>query len=299
MARFLKKGPFGRMVDSDDGALDPNLVEVCLRPDEYQNLIQEIKKLENDVNELKAEADEREDAAYQDANEQLKQFKEKIQKDSAAQMQKQSDDAERRVRRAQEAQIQAEKQVTEMSEKLAKQIDLNSGLKRITRERANAKRGISPKKDRSGYIVLLAEQYRQQYRTEISTEEWRAEHPDANETEYRAHESRSVSVWKTTLQTPYDAGLSLEEIREDLWNDLLNKVLYDIGIRKIQSWELNGQYRRWMEKDEIDDSASEVCGLYRWDYRKNFRDGFWELILYQTLEPIVSEEYRKIPTQKK
>ncbi|OKZ58405.1 MAG: hypothetical protein BHV91_03080 [Clostridiales bacterium 44_9] len=44
------------------------------------------------------------------------------------------------------------------------QIGLNQNFKRISRERANADRGIKPKKERSGYVVLSSRQKKYRYK---------------------------------------------------------------------------------------------------------------------------------------
>ena len=48
-----------------------------------------------------------------------------------------------------------------LRETLDAQKELNANLKRIARERANAKRGLIPKKAHPGYIVLFSSQFRE------------------------------------------------------------------------------------------------------------------------------------------
>ena len=72
------------------------------------------------------------------------------------------------------------------------QIGLNQNFKRISRERANADRGIKPKKERSGYMVLSSRQ--KKYR-------------------YKKNRDGMVEVylWETVIQTPYIVRFTAEQ----------------------------------------------------------------------------------------
>ena len=145
--------------------------------------------------------------------------------------------------------------------------NLNNNLKRIAKERANAKRGLTPKKERSGYIVLFSSQYRERYRNDEG-------------------EKLVANTWKSVLQTPYDATLPLEQIKDDVWNELMHQILYPMGFRKVQDIDKNGEYKFWYEDEE------ELCGLYRWDFKANYKTGLWEITLFHTKSLCVPEEYR-------
>lgn len=219
MAKFLKKGSLGMLVEASGGASDSELTEIRLTPEEYFDLLGQIES------------------------------------------------AKQALREAEEHTSEAEARKNELENALAKQRSLNTNLKRIARERANAKRGLSPKKQRSGYVVLFSSQYRQRYKD-----------PDGKKC--------IAYAWKSVLQTPFDATLPLDTIEDGIWNELVHRILFRLGFRRTQNADHNGEYMT-LEEDNV-----ELCVLYRWDYRANFRSGFWELTLYHTKDLIVPEEYR-------
>lgn len=287
MAQFLKKGSLGRMVTAEGGASDPELAEVRLTPDEYADLWRRIRSAERETEAAKEDAERRENKAYREANRQLANYKSNV-----------SADADRRVEAARSAREQAEKRERqalaerdEMKSALEKQKNLNNNLKRIARERANADRGLTPKKERSGYVVMYSQQHRQKYRVDYDFDEWRAENPYADKKNFVAYEILTADCWRTTLQTPYDASLPLNQVRDDIWYELMHKHLYPMGFRKVQDVDKNGEYRSWSE--ETDDGVErEVCGLYKWDFKANYKSGLWEMTLYHTKSLRVPEEYR-------
>lgn len=263
MAKFMKEGRLGIMTEALGGASDPDLAEIRLTPEEYVAMWSRIRSAEKAVKEAQDDADRREDAAWKEANRKLKEYEQKV--DAAA---------DRKVSVAQSAQERAEERASKaetekngLFEALKMQKDLNANLKRIAKERANARRGLTPKKNHSGYVVLFSSQYRERY------------HNDNGK-------KCVANTWKSVLQTPYDATLPLENIKEDVWDELMHQILYPMGFRKVQDVDKNGEYRSWYADEE------ELCGLYRWDYKANYKTGLWEITLYHTKSLSVPAEYR-------
>ncbi|MCD8150791.1 MAG: hypothetical protein LUE92_14780 [Clostridiales bacterium] len=141
--------------------------------------------------------------------------------------------------------------VRKSKEEVRRAKHLNDNLIRITRERANQQRNLHPKKEHDGYIVLYSQQWQDR---------------DGN--------GQMVKVWKSLLQTPYDAGISytslLDTIRKDLY-----PVMADLGIHQKHDEEHNGAY-------PVFDGDTPQNILYRWSYRANFRAGLWEMEIYTT-----------------
>lgn len=236
MPRFMKKNSFGLMVEASGGADDYELTEVRMTDEEYNELLEKIDSLEKDLERTKKEFSKREIQMQRDANQRITACKEK-----------------------------AENEKNDLLEKLHRQENLNVNLKRITRERANAQRGLEPKKEHSGYLVMLSTQYRQHY-----------------------GRGKVANVWKSVLQTPYNSSLPLNQIKSDIWRDLMDEVLYPMGVRKVQTPDKNGEYEVWLSEDR----KREVCGLYGWSFKANYKSGFWEIDLYHTKSIKVPEEYR-------
>ena len=122
----------------------------------------------------------------------------------------------------------------------------NDNLFRIMRERANARRKLQPKKEHPGYLVILTEEY------------------DLRES------GELLAVWRTVLQTPYDAAVPIDTIRRRVDQDFKGGILPSLGIEYIgTAWEPT-------DGENL---------LFRWKYKANVKAGFWEVVLYHT-EPI-------------
>ena len=81
--------------------------------------------------------------------------------------------------------------------------DLNANLLRISRERANAKRGLKPKKEHEGYLVLSSQQLTY----------------------------RRKQCWKTIVQTPFHASMPIDSIMPQLTDDLMNSYGARLGLK--------------------------------------------------------------------
>lgn len=256
---------------------------VVLSKEEYDKLQHDIamyhawydsekKSHEEDVANEKRKAEKKVNEAYESAQRQLEEYKSQANA-RAAQL----------VREARDDKSRVEKE-------LEKQINLNSNLKRIARERANQDRNITPKKEHDGYLVLESSQWTEHYKYQLTDDECnqlnkniRKRYPDGY------YEKRSALVWRSVLQTPYDASLPIAQIRGqvedvDLWD---SKILISIGCYGMNKNESNGVYGQ-----SFDEEGNERNHLYRWDFKANYRTGFWEVIIYTTKSLRVPPERR-------
>lgn len=131
---------------------------------------------------------------------------------------------------------------------------LNSNLLRISRERANAKRGLKPKKQHNGYIVLNNQQCEYTIR-QIGA--------------YRKVKIIHVLCWKVQLQTPYDSSLPFDAIRNQISNDFHNFIFKDLKISKCLT-----------NTDDIEDyllRETYTNNMFKASFKANFKSGFWEL----------------------
>jgi len=166
--------------------------------------------------------------------------------------------------------------------------DLNKNLLRVMRERSNARRGLSPKKEHKGYLVLSTSQYHQEYTEEIPFDVWKKSHSAVNIKLYRQYEPRTAEVWRTVIQTPYDASLPLQQLEHTIWKDFKEKgIPAEMGIQERCRASENGRYRNW-----VDDEGFERNGIYRWMFRAEFKTGLWNIELFHTLPVFVPEELR-------
>lgn len=128
-----------------------------------------------------------------------------------------------------------------------RQAALNVNLIRIAKERANAARGLTPKKDHPGYVVLFS--------TERKIGEVKAG---------RSGELTPVKGKETTIQTPYSVDIEERQLHVLLRND--EQIFARIGI------DGTGNLKDKSEKNLVLD-----CRL-----KANYRSGLWELILTHT-----------------
>lgn len=143
------------------------------------------------------------------------------------------------------------------------QIGLNQNFKRISRERANADRGIKPEKERSGYVVLSSRQKK-----------------------YRYKKSRDgmveVYLWETVIQTPYVVSFTAEqamtETRELFARDENGEWLIGkLGIRG----EYNGKYEE-MLADRRYATWKDYNIIVEKTFNANAKAGYWEIIITHT-----------------
>lgn len=136
-------------------------------------------------------------------------------------------------------------------------------FKRISRERANADRGIKPKKERSGYVVLSSRQKK-----------------------YRYKKSRDgmveVYLWETVIQTPYVVSFTAEqamtETRELFARDENGEWLIGkLGIRG----EYNGKYEE-MLADRRYATWKDYNIIVEKTFNANAKAGYWEIIITHT-----------------
>ena len=245
----MKKGSLGILTETSAGISEPDLAEVRLSAAEYADIQKRIKTAEQ------AQSAAEKDVEY--CGELIKNYK-----DLEKEMQFKITGVEEQLEKA-------VKEKNNLAELLKRQLYLNDNLKRIAKERANAKRGLTPKKERSGYIVLSSVQYK--------------EH----------HKNGVADVWRSVLQTPYDASLPYEQIGDDIWLELYRGVLKSIGIFYMQNRTDNGIYRIWTDIND-EGEKQEVCGLYRWSFKANFVHNLWEMTMYHTKSLHVPEEYRPV-----
>lgn len=149
--------------------------------------------------------------------------------------------------------------------------DLNANLKRIMRERANAKRGLKPKKVHHGYMVLDSQQYNYIFRHWVRGKAT----------------SDNFPCWKVRIQSPYDSSIPYSTIVKDIQNDLIKVFGASLNVQSVTNFE-NLSY---------DDSKkmwdSDKNFIFKTSYKANIRSGFWE-VEYLVKSSIIIPEDMKI-----
>lgn len=293
MGYFAKKTLTGYK-EVPGGYSDPD-AEYYIEPmKEYRADVEKVRKAEEDAYKAMRDADEKIKQTTRNLNNQLAYYRRQA-----------ADDADRKVARVEAVVTQRDERIRELEKKLAEaeaqlknERYLNGNLKRIAKERANADRGIKPKKEHDGYLVLSSRQWVEHYDHELTEEEYNAK-PEEFRSRYRFPytEHLTADVWKSVIQTPYEASLPLNQIRSlvedyDLWDA---GILRDIGCPKMNANDINGHYQTFGTNDE----GYENNGMYKWKFVANYKSGFWELEIYTTKSLQVPEYRRPRPAGRK
>lgn len=147
----------------------------------------------------------------------------------------------------------------------------NRNLSRIERERANAERELRPKKEHTGYVVLLSKQT----------------NTDCTPMEGVCRNSLDQE-WETRIQTPWDTEYLEEEARENTLRELFfgrTPLLVNLGI-----------YPNGYGMDAIDYYDHGRVTGYRMSI--DYRTRYWEITIKHTRPlGIVPEEM--LPPKKK
>ena len=231
--------------------------------------------------QLQQEADAKIAKSIKDANQKLAKVSETARNASqrlqtAQAIEKSNEVREKDLKAREDAYTVREQNVVEREQAISGQLASAQNVYRIMRERANAARGITPKKQHDGYLVLSSRQWKERYSAIVN----------GKKTQY------SANIWKSVLETPYDVALAVDQIGKRIENDL-RTIMNDIGCHCMVSDKDNGRYKVSMEKIE---NSKEKNVLYKWDFVANFRSGLWQLEIYTTQGLTVPESRR--PPQK-
>lgn len=150
--------------------------------------------------------------------------------------------------------------------------DLNKNLLRIMKERANSKRGLQPKKERSGYQLLSSQEYQYIYKRDIVVKEATFNRPEITRTV-----TNKAFCFRTVIQSPFDAKLPILDVKLLFYKDLMKAPLKYLGVKDTHKF------------DESILNSNENY-LFKADVRANFRSGFMEIEILTTKQINVPED---------
>ena len=255
MLGYVKRTIFPGIYRKTIGKAALDKSAVILSDREYQSLLEKAARVESVNTEIKKRIKEREQEIFRQVLRERKK--------DATRAEQEKNRIERRAYEYEQLAVDMKKLAEEYKTELDEQRSLNDNLKRISRERANSKRGLKPKKTHPGYIIL-----------------------DSQEIEINVrYLQRQVRAWRSTIQTPYDATIPLATIQHEIEADLESQIFSLMGIRAWTQADDNGFYRTFH-----DSNGDEVCGEFKRQYKRNFRTGFWEIYIYHTSELTAAEE---------
>ena len=291
MPKFYKRGALGRMVEAEGGSSDPELAEVRMTEEEYRGMVDQIRSAKRDAEYARADAREKIAAAQRRSQQEAAEYKRQAEATADRRVQI----AQAGARKSEEEAVALRAELSATREALQKEKYLHGNMIRIMKERANQTRGIKPKKQHDGYLVLESRQWVERYTVETwDTEDHKKRYSEDLRTAIRQGylrvEQKTANVWKSILQTPYDASIPLNQIRskvedDDLW---VGGILKDIGCPGMCENVANGTY---MEFGKSEDGYDQN-GLYKWKFKANYRSGLWELEIFTTKSLRVPEHRR-------
>ena len=242
MAEFVKKPAIGGYKPVAGGPRDTECTHVILTLGEYAGLKREISSAQQAARNAEYNADKKIHQIQSEAQSRITDAEKKIAKNAA----------------------EWEKKLAAEQQESALQRELNANLLRITKERANAERGLKPKKEHNGYVVLTSVEKESRYKDSYG-------HP------------RTITLWETAMETPYTVDFEAEQVRS-LLQELFQKdederwPICRIGI----TGNYPGKYADMIQdKEWHEDYEEDNIMLERW-LRANYRSGYWELVFLHT-----------------
>lgn len=186
------------------------------------------------------------------------EIKDKV-REHTTELQKFEEDTNKRVseikERANEVLGNFKRELNKANAEIDRLNDLNKNLLRISKERANAKRGLKPKKIHHGYMVLDSQQYNYIFRYWVGG---------------RAN-SDNFPCWKVRIQSPYDSSIPYNTIVKNIYNDLIKVFGSSLDIQSIT----NIEKQSYDEFKKLWDSDKNF--IFKTSYKANIKSGLWEV----------------------
>lgn len=200
------------------------------------------------------------------------------------------------------------KKIRELEKTIEDYKRCNRNILRVYKERENAKRGLYPKKEHTGYLLL-----------------------SSNPIDYKFYHDgvhKIEKIYQHVFQTPYTLDLDYFDVYNSMFNDITHKdkngfyilkelsckrynfakryeeLIDDINtMRNKRFHELIEKYRKENgcydigidEENKLHDQAytEELYFFFNIDIRMNGKEGYWEVIMQSTCPlPVVPKEMR-------
>lgn len=237
MSEFVKRTMIGYK-DLAGGHSDPECTHVILTVEEYDDLLREISQAKQKAREERSKAADDQKESEKRLNSTIQQYKQAIEKWREA--------------------------LNEAQTEIAYQKGMNENLLRIARERANADRKLKPKKEHSGYVVVVSSEkvYRYKYNRRLE----------------------AVKLWETVIQSPYSVEFPAKQAKKLILQEFFPETgEWEAARLGIDRW-VAGDYEDFLiaaDKDEDFMKQNVALMGYR-SFRANYRAGYWEVILAHT-----------------
>ena len=141
-------------------------------------------------------------------------------------------------------------------------------LLEIMKNRANAKRGIKPKKQHDGYVVLKSEQYEFSHQLSKTNRE-------------------TLTLWRTVVQSPIDIGIHAPEAKKLIHDAFRHKFGAKLGFERIQTDKKSLSANIQEIKNE---DWNDTTYLLDAKYRQNTKPRLWEVTYVHNWPITIPEE---------
>lgn len=230
-----------KVVNSLFGYRDPkpdeDFTDVIYTAKEYNDNIRKISGLEDEIRKWE-----------RDYNSSIAHYK-KSANDKIAEIKAQADE---RI-------AEAQTKMNEYKDRVDSLENIKKNLIRIATERANAQRGLTPKKQHIGYIFLSVDEY-------VFNCEY---------TLYRSSKTKIMQIpcFRIRLQSPYKVSFALDSARDMIQDDLLETLCEKIGVDSVYGKGIVG-----IGEEELREILKrEENFIFKTQYKANFQKGFWEV----------------------
>lgn len=224
---------------------------------------EEREKIEERSEDEYCEKTEAYKARFQGIIDREKAEKERLQRE-VDQLKKNKPQSQNIVSSADPAQVrQLEEKILKFKIEIDRISDLNFNLLRVATERANAKRGLKPKKEHNGYMVIESMEY-----------------------SYRTRE-RDFPCWKVKIQSPYDSSIPFLTIKNNIVHDLIKVFGGSLGISNAYT------LKDKTTQDLLILWEGDKNFIFKTNYKSNNKTTFWEVEYWVKDSIIVPEDMRK------
>lgn len=237
MSEFVKKTIMGYKT-LDGGHSDPECTHVILPLKEYDDLLREISQAKQKARDERSKADDDKKENERKLKQMAQEHEKTIEKWRAALGAEQAESAHQK--------------------------GLNENLLRIARERANAERKLKPKKEHSGYVVVVS-----------------------SEKIYRYKDGRrlgSAKLWETVIQSPYSIEFPAKQVKKLIIQEFFPESgEWEAARLGIDRW-YSGDYGDLLNDQNVDEEfvKHNVALMEYRSFRANYRAGYWEVVLVHT-----------------
>lgn len=242
MPKFVREKMLGGYTEVAGGHSDPECTHVILKAAEYDKILNEKRAAEREIAVVRADGER----ALQE-----------LRKESESRLWQVHEES----RKAAEAAAELER----AKQEAAYQRCLNENLLRISRERANADRGLKPKKEHSGYVVVMSSEKKYRYKID-------------------RRRIGTATLWETIIQTPYSVEFTEDQVKAQIKDELFPQgggwLIGRIGI----NGRYNGDYEDLVHDEKVSPDFLErnIVLSGQQGLMRNFKTGYWDIKLTHT-----------------